>query len=134
MAAVAGHKTVAAPWNLAQEVVKVTYDYSVDGGATGALDLLTTSEDVIIKDFHLWCEAAASGASGTLIVGVSGGDTDSCLDVTSGAVTALTLDAVVGPEATVPHFLAANGKLIQTISTAAFTAGKIHYYFTLMRP
>lgn len=135
MAALAAHKAkVGAPFSNAREVIRVVYDFAVDGGATGALDVFTAEQNLVVVGFHLKVlTAATSGGSATLIVGVSGGDTDACLDATSGAVANLSANAVIGQEATVPFYLASGGKIIQTIGTAALTAGKIEYVFEVMK-
>ena len=135
MAALAGYKAKVGPsFKNAEEIVRVVYDFSLDGGATGALDIFTAEQDMIVTGFHLQVlTACTSGGSATLIVGVSGGDTDACLDATSGAVANLGANAVIGQEATVPFRLASGGKLIQTIGTAALTAGKIEYVFKIMK-
>jgi len=140
MAAVKDHVTVGAPFANEMEIHRVVYDFAVDAGATGALDLLTTLDAVIIKDFHAVVKTACtSEGSMVLDVGVSGGDTDILLDgvavASLGANTCHARPLVEGTPNTdlVPFYLAANGKLVQEIKTAALTAGKIEYVFTVMK-
>ena len=49
MAAVADAKTAAATFSRGEEEAVVTYDFAVDAGGTGALDLLTASQDMIVE-------------------------------------------------------------------------------------
>lgn len=112
--------------------VEVVYDFAVDGGATGALDLIKFKEAVVIEQFYVKVNTACtSGGSATVIVGTVGGDTDALLDATDGAVANLTLGAALeGDLATsVAHKVAADGVIAMTIGTAALTAGKITFVF-----
>jgi hypothetical protein len=135
MAAVTAHRTVEAPFTGEQKVVRITYDFALDGGATGVLDHFTAGDALVIKDYHCYVETAAtSGGSATMIVGVIGGDTDACIDATSGAVANYSANAVIGKEAATPCYLAAGGKMGQTIATDTFLTGKIHHVYTVMKP
>jgi len=136
MASLSNHKTVsAAPFSNDVEIIRVQYDFANDAGATGALDVLTCTEACVVRFKHGVVKTeCTSGGSATLILGLSGGDTDAFLDATSGAVANLTGSAIIQPEATNPVYVAAAGKIIQTIGTATFTAGKIEYVFEIMKP
>lgn len=131
MAAAIGAKNVGTEFRNALGVVRVVYDYAVDGGATGALDLLTAVDDIIVKDFHALVKTTMVGSGGTLIAGISGGDTDALFQST--AVTGLTANTLIAPASTVPFRLASGGKLIQTLASAPLTDGKIEYVFTVMK-
>lgn len=117
------------------ELIEVEYDFAVDGGATGALDIVTFPEAMVLVDAYTKVKAACtSGGSATLIWGVKGGDTDACLDATSGAVANLTLGAVIpGETASKALKLAAGAILEMTIGTAALTAGKVKYCMLLQK-
>jgi hypothetical protein len=108
------------------EVHEIEYDFAKDAGATGALDIMKFSQACVLVDAYMKVDTAfTSGGSATLIWGVQGGDTDACLDVTSGAVASLTLGAVMPGETTCKQIkLAADAVLEMTIATAAMTAGK----------
>lgn len=139
MAEIAKHKTVNAP--MAGDVVehRFEYDFAVDGGDTGALDIMTAGDDLIIESAHLRVlTACGSTGSATLKWGVTGDDDRFC-DTTQGAVanldaegdTILTQD-VSGADATawapaLPYLLPADAKLLQTIGTEDLNAGKIQY-------
>lgn len=135
MAAVAGAKTIDAGFTGDLETVEVTYDFAVDGGATGALDLLTCNDAMVIV--HAWAKvvtACTSGGSATLIYGIKSGDTDAFLDATSGAVANLTAGAVLPNETTgLGVKVAAGGKVEMTIGTAALTAGKVKFCFLVQK-
>lgn len=128
MAALAKHKTVRQFANNV-ELIEVEYDFAVDGGATGALDIVTFPEAMVLIDAYTKVDTTCtSGGSATLIWGIKGGDTDACLDATSGAVANLTAGVVVPGETTAKHIkLAAAAVLEMTIGTAALTAGKVRY-------
>jgi hypothetical protein len=137
MAAVADHKTVSAPMGNAEQIVRVEYDFSEDAGATSALDLLTTNDDIVITEFYIRgiTELDSSGDGASIDVGISGGDTDILIDGVAEATVAA--DALVKPtivEGTpnvlpLPLKLAADGKIIQTIVGEALTSGRCEYFF-----
>lgn len=136
MAAIAKALSVGPAFSAGMEMAHAEYDFSVDGGSVGALDIFTAAEDIVITHFHVKVmTACTSGGSATLKVGVSGGTTDLFMNTTQGAVASLTANAVILPPAVegtpnalpLPYKLASGGKLIQTIGTAALTAGKVKY-------
>lgn len=124
MAAVAKAKNIGPEFSNARVLERVTYDFAVDGGAVGALDLFTANKDIVIKSFHAYVKTAGtSGGSATVSIGVTGATT-AFVDATAGAVANLTANAVLG-SAIAPRRLAAGSKVLMTIGTAALTAGKI---------
>lgn len=126
MSAVANAKSIGPCFKNDVQQVRVKYDFSVDGGATGALDLFTASVDVILKSFYAIVKTAAtSGGSATLSVGVTGSAT-AFVDATAGAVANLTANAVLGA-AIAPRRLPAGSKVLQTIGTAALLTGVVEY-------
>lgn len=145
MANVAAHKTVDAPFRNEKEIIRVIYDFAVDGGATSALNLMTAGVDpLIVTGYHAVVKTTCtSGASAVLDVGIAGGDTDLLSDAI--AVATLAANYVLQPEAVetegtpnvvvnaCPFRLAAGASIAQTIGTATFTAGKIEYVFEVMR-
>lgn len=134
MAALKKHREIGLIGNNI-EVHEIEYDFSKDGGATGALDIMTITQASVLVDAYLKVDTAfTSGGSATLIWGVKGGDTDACLDVTSGAVANLTIGAVIPGETACKQIkLAAGAVLEQTIGTAAMTAGKGRYVVLLQK-
>lgn len=135
MAALAKRKYLGQAFNNEEIIERVRYDFSVDAGAVGALDIFEASADLIITGFHAYVKTAAtSGGSATLEVGVTG-DTNLLVNSTQGAVASLTLGAAIFPpvvEGTpnvlaLPVKLASGAKILQTIGTAALTAGVVEY-------
>lgn len=116
-------------------VVEVEYDFAKDGGATGALDIIKFSDAFVLVDAYTKIDTACtSGGSATLIWGIKGGDTDACLDVTSGAVANLTIGAVIPNETTGRQIKLADDAVMEmTIGTAAFTAGKVRFVMVLQK-
>jgi len=135
MAAVAASKTLGAPFSNEKSIERVRYDFSKDGGATGALDIFIASRDIIITGFSAVVKTAAtSGGSATVKAGVTADD-DAFVTTTQGALASLTANAIILPVAVegtpnvlpLPVKLPAGSKVIQTIGTAALTAGVIEY-------
>lgn len=132
MAAVAKVKQVGNTF--ANDIVteRAVYDFSVDGGAVGALDLFQADADIVIKSFHAYVKTAAtSGGSATVAIGVTGATT-AFVDATAGAVANLTANAVLG-SAIAPRRLASGNAVLMTIGTAALTAGKIEVVVSYTR-
>jgi hypothetical protein len=106
------------------EMVEVTYDFSVDGGATGTLDVFTANQDLVIHRVSAKVKTAVtSGGAATVEVGKSGDTAGLVAQTGKASLTAgAVIDSKIGG-----YKLASGGKIIQTIATAALTAGKITY-------
>ena len=134
MAAIAKALNVGPAFSAGMEMAHAEYDFSVDGGATGALDIFTAAEDIVITHFHSKVMTTCVGPTATLKVGITGDD-NLLMDVTQGAVANLTANAVILAPAVegtpnvlpLPVKLASGAKILQTIGTAALTAGKVKY-------
>lgn len=124
MADVAKKKDVSVFSNVIEKI-EIEYDFAKDGGAVGELILMEAKEALVIHEAHVKIKTAfTSGGSATLIVGVSGGDTDAVLAST--AVADLTAPKVFpGAAACEGIYLASGGKISMAIGTAAMTAGKM---------
>lgn len=131
-----------------------TYDFSVDGGAAGAIQLANKNNKdpiptgAIVKSVTAWVETACtSGGSATVIWG-NGADADGYSGATI-AVASLTANAVFNGwdngaallwddtnDHQIPYYVssAANGAFTFTIATAALTAGKIHFFVEYYYP
>lgn len=142
MAAIAKFQTVFAPMSGDEEEIRFEYDFGVDKGAMGALDILEAGEDLIVSSFHTHVlGTCTSSGSATLAVGVTG-TTSLFVTATQGAVASLGANAVIIPapvEGTpnviaLPRLLAKGAKVLQTIGTAALTAGKVQYVIRVRRP
>jgi len=140
MTAVANWKNIGSDFSNEQQIVRVLYDFAVDGGATGVLNLLTAEGALIVKDFHAVVKTACtSGGSMVLDVGIVTTDTDRLCDGIAVAtlVANYTFEApyVEGTPNTrvLPFHLPDNGVLAMEIKTADLTAGKIEFVFTIMK-
>lgn len=140
MATIAKHKALGQTFKNEKVIERVRYDFAVDGGATGALDIFTASQDLLITGFSSCVKTlGASLGSATLIVGVTA-DTDAFSTLAQGAVANLTAGAVILPPAVegtpnvlpLPLKLASGSKVLQTIGTAALTAGVVEYAIEYM--
>jgi hypothetical protein len=139
MATLKGYKKVGSPFTNDSETVKVTYDFSVDAGAVGALDVLLAEQNCVITGFYMVVETAAtSGGSMTLDVGITG-DTNLLLaDLAVASMTAGSLHKPTIVEGTpnvlpMPVKLASAAKVLFEIKTATLLTGKMHMYFTVQR-
>ena len=140
MASVAKAQTSNGNFGNKKEIHRVTYDFSVDAGATGVLTIFTAGADLIITDFMALVKTTCTSAgSMTLAVGTVADD-DKFVD--SVAVASLVSTAplqrpplVEGTPNTsnIPTFLASGLSIIQTIEVAALTAGKIEYVIECIR-
>lgn len=131
MAAIAQAKEVGVGFNNRPTYIRTTYDFDVDGGDVGALDVLTAKNNIIIS--RVVARVVSAGDSGNDLAEVSLGKTGSATAFINGAstglVTALTDDKVI--VATSPGKLAAGDKVILTIGEEALTAGKIDFIFEI---
>lgn len=139
MATVKGYKKIGSPFTNQSETVKITYDFSIDAGAVGALDLMLAEQSCVITDFYMVVETAGtSGGSMTLDVGITG-DTNLLLaDLAVASMTAGSLHKPTIVDGTpnvlpLPVKLASGAKVLFEIKTATLTAGKFHLYFTINR-
>lgn len=105
-------------------MTKVVYNFAVDAGATGALNLFEAKEDLVIHSAKVKVLTTfTSGGSATLIVGQTG-DTDSILAST--AVASLVAGLVKHVDAAALNLKMTSGDFVlMTIGTAAMTAGKM---------
>lgn len=106
------------------ERVEIVYDFSVDGGAVGALDVIKLKEAscVELAEFHVQT-TCTSGGSATVSLGISG---DAAGLIAATAVASLTAGSVIlGASRDASHKMAADAVLQMDIATAALTAGKI---------
>lgn len=142
MAAVENAATVGAGFGNQVEYVRVIYDFAKDGGNTGALDLFTAEDGLVIVHAHARViTACTSGGSATVKWGPVADD-DRFMNTTQGAVASLTEGAVILPVAVegtpnviaTPYSIAAAAKLVMTIGTAALTAGKIEFVIGYLKP
>jgi hypothetical protein len=134
-------KTVGYPFTGKKEIVQVTYDFAVDGGATGVINLMKAQDALVITAAHAVVKTACtSGGSATVKIGITGND-DLLFGTTTGAVANLTDNALIAPDVVegtpnvvaFPAKIAAGDYVLMTIGTAALTAGKIVVTLEVMK-
>lgn len=131
MAALSGHKTVGSPFGNAVELVVVTYDFSVDGGAISDLDVLTADGNLLVELYNIDVETAATSAGAAVMdLGKGAGGVEFKSDE---AKADLSLDAQVAADTPGTIVELADGeKIVMGIEAAAYTAGKFHFMFKVM--
>lgn len=131
MAALSDAKTVGAPFGNSVELVKVTYDFAVDGGAVSDIDVLVADGNLLVELYNIDVEAAAtSGGAAVLDVGKGAGGVEFKSDE---ALADLALDAQLPADTPGTIVELADGeKIVMGIEAAAYTAGKWHYMFKVM--
>jgi hypothetical protein len=120
-------KKIGPEFMVAETLVRKTWEFAVDGGAVGTVELFEADGDVVLTHFHAYVKTTCtSGGSATVALGITG-TTDLFVNTTEGAVANLTANAVLKPNALadLPTRLASGSKVLMTIGTAALTAGKI---------
>lgn len=121
------------------QLAHAVYDYAIDGGAVGAIDLFSLPANTIVHDAWYEVETAlGSGGLATVEVGVTGGDTDGYF--TQSAFSALTLDKVSSDyekgallfdtteDSSLRYKVSTAETIALLIGTAALNAGKVHFY------
>jgi hypothetical protein len=121
------------------QLAHAVYDYSVDAGAIGTVDLFSIPANSIVHDFWFEVETAlTSSGLATVEVGITGGDTDGF--ITQAAFSDWTLDLVSAKSVrgallhdgtakdSLRYKTSAAVTVALKIATAALTAGKVHFY------
>ena len=139
MANLAKYRTSNGGFHNDIETHRIVYDFSVDAGATGVLNIFMADQDVLLLDFMAVVKTTCtSGGSAVLDVGVTGDD-DKLVDgiavasLAAGAVFQSPLVEATPNTKQLPVKIASGEKILQTIVTAALTAGKIEYIFRIMK-
>lgn len=123
MAAIKNAKSIGQEFPNDTLIHRAIYDFSVDAGAIGALDVFTANQDVTILEAYVKVlTTCTSGGLATLAIGIDA-DPDTIVDET--AVASLTAGALIQPIAAVcPVKLASGAKIKMNIADFALTAGK----------
>jgi len=131
MAVLADKKLGGAGFSNAKELVRVVYDFAVDGGAVADYDVFEADADCVVSLKHMAVKTAVtSGGSLVLDLGKSAGGTEFFSDK---AVAAMTLNSVHCPSAPAAVYLAAGAKIVMGIEAAAATAGKLEMVFEVVK-
>ena len=126
---------MAKIWSKEYKVVKMTWDFADQGGAVGTIALGDLPSNFVVQKMDIYCETAPVGG-GTITVG-DAGDTDGYhgdMDALSAATLTRASGALIY-DSTDDHDIsyvvpAADDGVVLEIATTAYTAGKIHFYFT----
>ena len=122
-----------APFSNAREMIRRTYDFSLDAGALAdEVTLATFSDACLVRLIGISVETAfTSGGSATIDCGLAGGTGVEFLSAE--AVASFSANALV-PGLTDFIYVGANESIEMDIGTAALTAGKAEFIFEVIRP
>lgn len=131
MAILADKKLGGAGFSNAVELVRVVYDFAVDGGAIADYDVFEADSACVVSLKHMAVKAAVTSAGAMVLdLGKSAGGTEFFSDK---AVAVLTLDSLHLPAAPAAVRLAAGDKVVMGIEAAAATAGKLEMVFEVVK-
>jgi len=130
MATLKNAKTVGAPFSNAKEIVRVMYDFAVDGGEIEDNTVLTADGIVLVKCLGVYVHTALVGATATIDLGKGAAGVEFASAV---AVASFGLGVFV-PSASLAHIKLANAEVINLgIAVAALTAGKMEFIFEVIQ-
>jgi len=131
MAAILDKKLVGMEFPNAQIIHRAVYDFSVDAGAVGALEVFEATQDVVVLSCFAHVKTTCtSGGLATLAFGVDA-DPDTLIDET--AVASLSAGALIPAIAFTPVKVASGSKLKMNIATDTLTAGKVEFVIVLAK-
>lgn len=119
------------PQATAIQVARGRYDFAIDGGAVGAIDLTSSAQipanAVIVGGFVEVDTAPTSGGAGTLAINTEGAG-----DIVAAAAVSGAPWSTTGRKSVIPAFTGATSvkttvarKIVGTVATAALTAGAL---------
>lgn len=130
---------MAKDWSKELQCHKFTWDLATDSGAIGTVSLGNLPENFVVKDLDIRVETALTGG-GSVTLGNDGGSADEDGYMTDmdalgvgihKGVGALIFTAGDTDDFNKPHLVEASADgVVLTIATAAYTAGKVSFYFT----
>lgn len=125
----AAKRLAGAGFQNSVELVKVIYDFDVDGGAVGDYDVLEADGACLVQLVSIDCQTALTAAASSVIdLGKGDGGTEfiSNLDAASG----ISADVQTLPDTAGTVVELADGeKIVMGIEVAAVTAGKLEFNF-----
>jgi hypothetical protein len=140
MANVKQYKTIGAPFSNEISFERITYDFAVDAGAVGVLNLFTATDALVLVYYHAYIKTACtSGGSMTLDVGIVTTDTNrfnagvAVASLTAGTIHLPPLIEGTPNTQLVPSVIADAAVVAMEIKTATLTAGKIEFVFGFMK-
>lgn len=129
--ALANKKIVGAPFENDTDLVRVTYDFAADGGATGDYDVLEADGSCIVELEYLIVETEVDSAGDACVLDLGKGDggTGYFSDLAEGSLAA---DAINAPTAENRFIELTDGeKIVLGVEGEAATAGKFHMVFRI---
>jgi hypothetical protein len=127
MANAIAYKEVNA-WGYQDEQMEIIYDFSVDAGAVGTVNLFKAKEAMVVTKCYAVTETGVTSAgAATIEVGIAG--TTAGLIAQSAKTTVDVAGECLSGVTNLAFSLAADDVVILTIGTAALTAGKIRFRF-----
>lgn len=136
MADLAGLKEIYGGFCNDSDWHQVTYDYSVDGGATGDYSVLTAMNDMVIVDFYADFATAIDGAGTTtcdLGVGAGGTGLWSARAMVNGGTAVYTDGQIQGKTTAAPLRVPSGSDVVFSIDSAVVTAGKVIFNFDIRK-
>lgn len=131
MAALKNKKVVGSEFPNQAQIVRAVYDFSVDAGAVGSLDVFEASQDCAILAVYANVKTTCtSGGSATVSLGIDG---SAASLVAATAVASLTAGSLIKTSDVAPIVLASGSKVKQAIAVAALTAGKVEYVLEIVK-
>jgi len=125
------YKTIGNLFSNEEGVVKLTYEFTEDGGATtDTYRLAFVDRKILVTNAVVQVETACAGATAVVTIGAEVADADGFLDAASGIVANL-VDDFTEKEATGQKLvIGADDYITLAIATAALTAGKINLFLS----
>lgn len=130
MAVLANAKTVGSPFPNGSQIVRVTYDFAVDGGAIADYDVLTAEDAIVVKHLYTLSKASVTSSDAVAMdLGKNAGGTEFHSDVLKAA---LAEDAIIAGAGKVVE-LTAGEKIVFGVEAYAITAGKLEFVFEIYK-
>lgn len=131
MAVLDNKKNVSGGFGNSEELVRVVFDFDVDGGAIADYDVLEADGKCVVELAFMDVKTAVtSGGSLVLDLGKGAGGTDF---LSNKAVAALTLDSIHKSDNPAAVELADGEKIVMGLEAAAATAGKLEMAFKVYK-
>ncbi len=129
MAAVKGAKTVGAPFSNKNDIVRVIYNFAVDGGEVEDNTLIVADGIILVKCIGAYVlTACTSDGSATIEVGKG----TAGAEFISAEAVATFAAAAFYPSESAAFVKLANAEVINMgVAVAALTAGKIEFIFEI---
>jgi hypothetical protein len=123
-------KIVGASFPNEVKVVRVTYDFAVDGGAIKDYDVLEADSDCIVKLLGAHAISAVTSADA---VNIDLGKGDGGVEFLSNALKATFAENLVNTGTGAAVFLASGEKVVMGVEGFTITAGKIEFIFEVVK-